>query len=452
MRASVLGLLLLLLTPVAGYSADAPARPISLAEAIAIALRHNRTLAAAGYSTRAARDQVGVARGFMLPRLDALENYSYTDSPVMVFSSLLSQQEFGPSDFLLSHLNHPGFLSNFQSQARLSFPLFAGGRLIAAYRAAGFGADAEQWQEVQVRQQVEFAVIQTYYSALLARQRTAVIDRALAAARAHLKQAQDLFAHGVVVNSDVLRTQVLEGTMEQQRIEADSEAAISCARLAHVLGQEDQSFAPMDHAASPQTAGAAPVALEKLVDAALGARPEIKIADDRVRQAGEAVTIARADYLPTIGIAGVYENDSERLIRGGNNEALLVSGKLNLFEGLATASKVDSAQAELLRARTLASDARHAVALEVESARRRLIAAAEGLLVAEHDIQYAENSLRTLEDRYASGLATNVAVLDAHTAREEADLGLVSARVAIAVDRAALDLATGAEPYGRSER
>ena len=111
-----------------------------------------------------------MARGALIPRLDASENFSYTNNPVMVFSDLLLQQDFSQKDFALNNLNHPGFLSNFQSQVRLSFPLFAGGRLIAAYRAAGFAADAERWQQIQTRQRVEFAVIQSYYSAVLAEQ------------------------------------------------------------------------------------------------------------------------------------------------------------------------------------------------------------------------------------------------------------------------------------------
>src|SRR5208282_243972 len=133
----------------------------------------------------------------MIPRLDASENFSYTNSPVLSFSNLLLQQDFSAADFALDHLNHPPFVSNFQSQVRLSFPVFAGGRLIAAYRAAGFAADAQRWREIQTRQGVEFEAISSYYTAVLAEQRVAVVYRALTAARAHLRQTKDLFAHGI---------------------------------------------------------------------------------------------------------------------------------------------------------------------------------------------------------------------------------------------------------------
>ncbi len=428
----------------------APPRRIALADAIAIALRDNRTLQAASFKTHAVQAEVGVARGLMIPRLDAGENVSYTDNPVQVFSDLLLQQDFNQANFALNQLNHPGFLANFQSQVRLSFPLFAGGRLIAAYRAAGFAADAERWQAIQTRQRVEFAVIEAYYTAVLAEQRMTVVDRALAAARAHLKQTKDLFRHGMAVNSDVLRTNVLAGTLEQERIQDESRLNIAWASLAHTLGDEDQRLAPLAQPAELESPGRSPGPLDPLKARAVADRPEIKVADSRVRQAQQAVAIARADYLPTVEIAGVYENDSERLVRAGNNGALLMTSRLNLFNGLATQSKVDAARAELARARVLARDLRRSVALEVEIAYRTLVAAQRGLEVARRDIAYAERALQILEDRYGAGLATNVAVLDAQTAREETDMRLVAAQVSVAVDGAALNLATGVAPQPAS--
>jgi outer membrane protein len=445
-------LILVALFSVAAHAGDGPASPkrISLGDAIAIALHDNRTLKAATFGTEAARAEIGVARGAMIPRLDANENFSYTDNPVQVFSDLLVQQDFSQSDFALNQLNHPGFMSNFGTQVRLSFPLFAGGRLIAAYRAAGFAADAARWQAIQARQGVEFAVVQAYYTAALAEQRVGVVDRALAAARAHLKRARDLFGQGMVVNSDVLRTNVLVGTLEQERIQAESQLNIAWASLAHELGDEDQRFAPFARPADLEGPAAPLGPLDALVARAVADRPEIKVADSRVRQSQQAVAVARADYLPTVEIAGVYENDSEGLVRAGNNGALLMTGRLNLFNGLATQSKVDAARAELGRAHTLADDLRHSVALEVETAYRTLAAARLGLEVASRDVAYAESALKILEDRYGSGLATNVAVLDAQTTREETDMRLLAAQIGVAVDGAALDLATGADPQAAS--
>lgn len=424
-------------------AAEAPLRRLSLSEAIALAMRNNRALRAARLHDLATQDQIGVARGAMLPRLDALENYSATNNPVLVFSDLLLQQDFSQSDFALSSLNNPGVTSNFQSQIQLSFPVYAGGRLLAGFRAAKFGARAEDWRTARAREEVAFAVIRAYYNALVAEQRVGVVDRALSAARSHLHQAQNLFGHGMAVAADVLRTNVMVGSLEEDRLQSASEVAISRAALAHVLGDEDERLAPLPLAALGPSSSLSSSGLESLIQQATVERPEIQIAAAQVGAAEQAVKIARADYLPSVSVATTYENDSEKLVRAGNNFAVFAYARINLFDGLATKSRVDAAQAELERARVLAKDLTHAIALEVESAYRSLDAAQQKLEVASRNRLYADEALRILDDRYGAGLATNVTVLDAQAARRQADMELVQARVGVMVDKAALALALG---------
>lgn len=422
---------------------DPSVRRISLAQAIGIAMKSNRALKAAVLQRQAAESEVGVARGAMLPRLDAIENYSATDNPVLVFSDLLLQQDFNRSDFSLPALNYPGTMSNFQSQVQLSFPVYAGGRLLAGFKAARFGARAEQWRAARARDEVTFAVVRAYYAAAIAEQRVAVVERALAAARSHLAQTRDLFAHGMVVKSDVLRTEVLEGGLEEQQTDAASQLRIAWAALAHTLGDEDERVAPRPLAQGGGASAPVGPTLDNLIREAAGRRPEIKIATANIGRAEQAVEIARADYLPTVNVATIYENDSEKLVRAGNNFAVFANARVNLFNGLATKSKLDAARAELDRAKVLAEDLKHAIALEVENAYRTLAADRQNLEVARRNSIYASDALRILEDRYGGGLATNVTVLDAQATRERADLELVRARAAVLVDAAALDLAVG---------
>jgi outer membrane protein TolC len=423
---------------------EQPVRRISLAQAIGIAMHSSRTLEAAALQREAAESEAGAARGAMLPRLDAIENYSATDNPVLVFSDLLLQQDFNQGDFSLPTLNHPGTLSNFQSQIQLSFPVYAGGRLLAGFKAAKFGAQAEAWRAARARDEVAFAVIRAYYAALVSEQRVAAVERALDAARSHLTRTRNLFAHGMVVKSDVLRTEVLEGGLEEQQTDANSQLMIARASLAHTLGDEAERLAPRPIPAGGAGAiTAAGVTLDGLVRDAVRRRPEIKIAAANVGRAEQAVAIARAGYLPSVNVAAIYENDSERLARAGNNFAVFANARVNLFDGLATKSKVEAGRAELDRAKILATDLEHAIALEVESAYRTLIAARQNLEVARRNSLYAADALQILEDRYGGGLATNVAVLDAQTARERADLELVEARASVLVDHAALELAAG---------
>ena len=452
-RLARVALALVLVWPVAAgaqasFADGSPARRrITLGQALELALSRNRSLRSANLESSAAAARVAVARAALLPRLDGLENYSNTNNPPLVFSNLLAQQEFRASDFALQSLNFPGAFSNFQSQVMLTQTLFEGGRLWAALHAAGDQRAIAAYRAARTRQQVENEVVASYYGGVLAEEQTAVIARGLAAARAHRREARDLFKHGMALRSDVLRTEVLVGGLEQAQTQADGRLRVAWASLAHVLGAEDQALAPLaaDQALRRWPQGQ-PEPLSTLVSQAVAQRPELAIAHSGIDAARQAIRIARADYLPAINVSACYENDSEYFKRAGNSYTVFVTGRINLFNGLATHSRLEATRLELERARVLRDDLVHAIGLEVESAYRNLKAALANLGVAEHDRRYADSAMRILEDRYRSGLATNVEVLDAQSARSETDMRLAQARVEVVVDRAALNLAEGLAP------
>lgn len=420
-------------------------QPISLAQALKLALAHNRVLRAAMLQSAAAQSDVGVARGAMLPRLDASENYSNTNNPTLVFSNLLNQQDFGPNNFNIDRLNSPASFSNFQSVIQLTQPIFTGGRLWASLKASHDAADAARWRAIRVRQEIEFEVVSSYYRAVLLQERVGVLERALAAARAHREQAENMFKHGMVVKADVLRARVMEGTFEQERNVARNQLLTAWESLAHTLGTENRAIAP--RANPPELARAGKMgprsSLEALIAKAIAKRPELKMAQAEIDRAEQNLKIARAGYLPSVSVSAAYQNDSEDFSRAGNSYSVFVTGKINLFNGLATSSKVAAAADQLQRAREMADQLKHGIALQVQRAYHALTAASENLEVARRNRAYASDAARILEDRYGSGLATNVDVLDAETSRKRAAMQLADAKVAVMVSHAALELASG---------
>ena len=89
--------------------------PLSLRDAVRLALAGNPSMAAATESGRAADSRLEAARGGRLPKLNYTESLARSDNPVFVFSSLLTQHQFGPENFAIGPLNRPDFLNNFQS-------------------------------------------------------------------------------------------------------------------------------------------------------------------------------------------------------------------------------------------------------------------------------------------------------------------------------------------------
>src|SRR5690242_9075356 len=87
---------------------------LSLRDAIRLALRGNPGLAAATAAEKASESRIAQARGALLPKVNYSESLTRSNNPVFVFSSLLTQHQFGPENFNIGPLNRPDLLNNLQ--------------------------------------------------------------------------------------------------------------------------------------------------------------------------------------------------------------------------------------------------------------------------------------------------------------------------------------------------
>ena len=117
--------------------------PMSLKEAVHLALNQNKAIEASVAARKAAESRIAEARGGYLPKVNYSESWTRSDNPVFVFSSLLTQHQFGEQNFQIGALNKPGFLNNFQSQVTADQPLYDAGQTRRAVYSAELAKDIE---------------------------------------------------------------------------------------------------------------------------------------------------------------------------------------------------------------------------------------------------------------------------------------------------------------------
>jgi outer membrane protein TolC len=417
--------------------------PLRLSDAIELAVKSNRQLGASRQGTAAASSAIGEARAAFFPRLDLVEGFTYTDKPTLVFSSLLDQANFKQKNFAIGSLNEPTPLTNLSSQIRLEQPLYTGGQLSARLGQAKAAAQASDELTKRTEQQIVVGTIEAYYTALLAEGNLRVVEKALESARAQLERTRDLYERGLAVRADYLRTQVLMGSLERERIEAENGVTISHSGLGHVLGMDESRFELTDRVNEDS---AALEDLSLLKARAKEQRPDLKAAVKDIEKSQESIRAARAGYFPSLGLVTQYESNTRNFNSSGESFAVFVTAKWNLFNGLATQEKVAQEQALHEQARLLHEDLLRAAALEVEKAYLGLITSRKQVVVARENVAEAQEALRMMADRYAAGLVRNVDVLDDETALKKAEQDLLSAQVNSQIFRARLKLATGERP------
>ncbi len=413
---------------------------LTLGDALRTALSHNRTLNAARQQSVMAQAGLTQARAGMLPRFDIDETFTETNNPTLVFSNLLNQQRFTQNDFALDKLNHPSSLSNFDTRIRVEQPLFTGGKLLAGLDAAHEGIAAAGGQEARAEQETVYQTRRAYYGVLLADGNLTAVDRALAAAREHAESAQALFDRGVAVRSDLLRAEVLVGSLERQRIDATSATRTARSQLSYAMGagrdirlQDTDAWPALD----------APPSLVQSTDTALRQRPDLQALEHEWQRNEAMLRQVQAEYLPSLGVIGQYDINSQDLNRAGDSYAVFVGARWNVFNGLATSGKAQEAAAQAARSRLLRDDLADRVRVEVEQAWHGLTGATQQVDVAQHNQEQAQEHLSIVRDRYSGGLARTVDVMDAVATREQAELELLQSRVARQVRHAELELATG---------
>ena len=161
-----------------GVTALAAAPPLTLSEAMLLALKHNPALAAAGMAVETAEADLARARARFLPTVNFSETYNFSDNPTQVFMSKLNQRVFTGQDFLLNNLNNPNAYGNFRTGLVMRQPLFQAGEATLGYKQARLGREMAAAYVLSARQQLLFQVTQAYFGLQLAQANLAVVQQA----------------------------------------------------------------------------------------------------------------------------------------------------------------------------------------------------------------------------------------------------------------------------------
>jgi outer membrane protein len=213
--------------------------------------------------------------------------------------------------------------------------------------------------------------------------------------------------------------------------------------LRQLLGWEADR--PLLHRAgfSPSRAG---FVVDSLLAAAMGARPELKLAQDAESTAAVQARLAGLGDKPTVALGlapGVKNGYFPNLDRLKLNWAASLDLELPVFDGHRTLRQVELARANLLAARARGAEIRRRVASEVEQAVAGAQASREKIENAQVQVERAEEAVAMAKTQYGAGVITNLDLLDAETARSEAKLVALRAKYDYVSSLTTLDKATG---------
>ncbi len=435
----ILVLVVLLTFTVAVYSYAA--EPLTLELAIGKALENNPGLKAADAQVEAADSGVLRSASGFLPKITVSETWSRTDNPLMALGTKLNQEIITPADFNPTVINNPEPISNYDTRLAVMQPIFNGGKEYVGRSQAGLAKDASIQDRERTRQETVYNVVKAYYGLLLAREYHKVALQSLETSEANVKLAEARYKAGAVLQSDLLRAKVQLAEVKEMLTRSENGVKLAAAGLNFAMGVPQGIEYEVTGALSVQDQKAE---VNALIDEAASKRPDLRAMELNRRNAEKSVTMARADYLPSLNVMGQVDWNSDR-IAGDDAKSWAVMAVLqwNLFDGLVTKSKVKDALAANSRAKSLEEQTRSAVQLQVRQAYYNLTASLDRIAATASSVQEAEEGLRIVQKRYETGMTTFVDVLGAENSLIRARTNALQALYDNNIAQVELKLAVG---------
>ena len=415
--------------------------PLSMAEAIQIAVKQNPEIKAARFHMDAVKSNSIKAQSGFFPQLNFSQSFNRTTNPMWAFGTKLNQSVITQADFDPQRLNDPDAINNFASTFALSWSIYEGGRTKLGWEQAKQNLSIASLTLERTRQNVIAQTAAAYVGLVLAQKNIMVIKQALDTATANLKMIQSRYDSGFVVKSDLLRAKVRIADLEQQYLLAKSRFRIGEAMLNASMGSGDAN--PLNPV-TPLTIGSEiNETIDNWINIALSKRPEMENLRLEEEIAKKEVKKSRAGHYPDVNLIGNYEINSEDFSDSADNYTLGAVVRVNIFSGNRISEETKTAKSMLSRVQEMQKSMELGIKVQTREAFLKAQSARERIQVVKISVDQAEESLRIVKNRYNNGLLTIVGLLDAEVARQQAHTNYFKALHDYKVARIALALASG---------
>lgn len=419
-------------------AAVAPAAPLTVREAAALAAGESPAVIRARAETDAARARESAARSRLGPSLTADVGFLSTNDPVDAFSLSLKEERFSAAGFFASDPNRPGTVRDWSGALSASWTVDLFGAIRGDVRAAAGLVGAAERSAGRTRDASALKAVLAFAAARRAEDALLLLEQREADARRDAAIAATLQEQGMTTAADPARARAAIAEVRAEA--AGNRAALEEARaaLAALIGSE-AARRPLAELPGPRA----------VPDAASGERDDVAAAELAAGAARDQERAASRSRWPSLSIQGRYEFHAPRPAdRWGDSASIFGGFRIPLFASGAIGSRVAQARAAALSAEATATASRREAEKEIASARAALTAS-EARLAAFSEAEAAAGQAREIQQaRYDEGEARLADLLEARAAELRARLGASGARSERLAAEATLRLALGLPPEG----
>lgn len=384
---------------------------MTLSQCREYALQHNESLKTADNAVRQAELERQIAFTNYLPKLDgSLSGIYMKDIDMMGMKMQL----------------HGTYMAGLS----ITQPIFAGGQIVAGNRLAAIGKDISEEQRRQTRMQVIADVDNAYYTLIAVDSKVRMLE-AYAEQMASLHDQVALSVEGgLSTENEMLRVVTKQTEIDYQLQKARNGQQLCQLALANVIGASID-----DEIVAADTLLTLLPPLDLSEDISL--RPEVRLLEYQVGVSEQQVKMARANYLPTIGLSLGYTYYDNMKLKGVAQAAdgnyypytttfhddipmAALSVSVPIFHWGAEVKKVKKAKLDVENARYALEQNSRAMKIEVRQAVQNLTDGYRMVETARIGQEQATENLRVMRQKYENQMATMTDLLDAQSQWQQA--------------------------------
>lgn len=424
-------LVMLALTAVMQLPAQEQGRTLSLEEALEMTLSDNPAIRAAEFNRRTAQQERRAAIGLRMPQIGITGSYAYLGkdieidlnnmkAPVQNLAGQILQSGMIPSDYIpsisqmLSGAMAASWALPLQDRSLgfvggdVTVPLWMGGKINAANRAARINEQTARSQGIQQRNALVSELVERYYGLALARQVVVVRQQVVDGVRKHLEDAAALEAQGMISRSEKLYVEFKMSEAERDLQNAQSQVETIAAALNSTIGQTDdyqpvtamfilERIEPLDHFRT--------LAAER--------NPLLDQVDQKRRLAYEGVRAQRSSFLPQVVAMGGMSFYDYQVSKVLPRWAVGVGVNFKLFDGLNREYKYSAAKQTVRRVEALQDKAGNDISVLVEKLYNQMENYRTQMASIEASLAFAEEYLKTKNAAFLEGMSSSTDLIDA---------------------------------------
>ena len=407
---------------------------LTLDDALSLGFERNPAIVATDYAERAAHRERQAAIGLFMPKISVKGAYTHLNKDIKIdlnhlkthlsgaVGSLLSNPDIGAAlaPYMptiqggLSSLLGVDFSYTLQQRntaflgGDVVIPIFAGGRIWTANKAAKINEERTLEQSRQVRGALSVEIIERYFGVALARRGVAIRKEAVAVVAQHLHDVTLLEREGMAVESERLYAEyrLAEAERDLRRTQLQLETTRKALQISLGTTEVVEPSTPMFLLSKVEP-------LEYFVAMAKLHNPQLEEVERLRELARMNLRLHRAEYFPEIAAMGGLVFCNHQLSSLVPRMAVGVGMNFKIFDGLNREYKTSSARLQLRRVEALEQKAEQDISLLVEELYNKVQSILATISAIERSERFAEEFLRAKRRAFNEGMATVTDVVDA---------------------------------------